>query len=250
VSFEVAIHQLGGFALYLNWSEIQLGRGETLTDTAKILSKYVNGIVARVKIHQTLEELANHSSVPVINGLSDLNHPVQILADLMTILENKRKLKGLKLAYIGDGNNICNSLLIGCSKVGVNLSIACPSDYEPNLDFLKKAKVNARESGSIIQITRTPKLAVSEADIVYTDVFVSMGQETEREKRFRKFMPYYQVNSELLNSAKRKVIFMHPLPCHRDEEVTADVIDGSNSVVWDQAENRLHTSKSLLNTLL
>ena len=168
----------------------------------------------------------------------------------MTILENKRKLKGLKLAYVGDGNNICNSLLIGCSKVGVNLSIACPSEYEPNLEFLKKAKVNAEDSGSIIQITRTPKLAVSEADIIYTDVFVSMGQEAEKEKRFRKFIPYYQVNSELLNFAKHKVIFMHPLPCHRDEEVTADVIDGSNSVVWDQAENRLHTTKSLLNTFL
>lgn len=147
MSFEVAMRQLGGFALYLNWSEIQLGRGETLADTAKILSKYFDGIVARVKIHQTLEELASHSSVPVINGLSDLNHPVQILADLMTILENKRKLKGLKLAYVGDGNNICNSLLIGCSKVGVNLSIACPSEYEPNLEFLKKAKVNAEDSG-------------------------------------------------------------------------------------------------------
>ncbi|WP_455278310.1 ornithine carbamoyltransferase [[Eubacterium] cellulosolvens] len=244
------MQQLGGFALHLNWSEIQIGRGETLADTARILSKYVDGIVARVKIHQTLEELAKNSSVPVINGLSNLNHPVQILADLMTIWEKRGKLKGLKLAYVGDGNNICNSLLIGCSKVGVNLSIACPSGYEPNLEFLKKAKVNAENSGSIIHITRTPKLAVSEADIVYTDVFVSMGQETESEKRLRTFMPNYQVNSELLNSAKRKVIFMHPLPCHREEEVTAEVIDGSNSVVWDQAENRLHTTKSLLSKLL
>ncbi len=250
MSFEVAMQQLGGFALHLNWSEIQIGRGETLADTARILSKYVDGIVARVKIHQTLEELAKNSSVPVINGLSNLNHPVQILADLMTIWEKRGKLKGLKLAYVGDGNNICNSLLIGCSKVGVNLSIACPSGYEPNLEFLKKAKVNAENSGSIIHITRTPKLAVSEADIVYTDVFVSMGQETESEKRLRTFMPNYQVNSELLNSAKRKVIFMHPLPCHREEEVTAEVIDGSNSVVWDQAENRLHTTKSLLSKLL
>jgi ornithine carbamoyltransferase len=250
VSFEVAMQQLGGFALYLNWSEIQIGRGETLADTARILSKYVDGIVARVKIHQTLEELAKNSSVPVINGLSDLNHPVQILADLMTIWEKIGKLKGLKLAYIGDGNNICNSLLIGCSKVGMNLSIACPSGYEPNLDFLKKAKANAANSCSIIHITQTPKLAVSEADIIYTDVFVSMGQETESEKRLRTFIPYYQVNSELLEDAKRKVIFMHPLPCHRGEEVTSEVIDGPKSVVWNQAENRLHTSKSLLSKLL
>ncbi|WP_455369728.1 ornithine carbamoyltransferase, partial [[Eubacterium] cellulosolvens] len=168
MSFEVAMQQLGGFALYLNWSEIQLGRGESLADTAKILSKYVNGIVVRVQIHQTLEELAKNSSVPVINGLSDLNHPVQILADLMTILEKRRKFKGLKLAYVGDGNNICNSLLIGCSKVGLNLSIACPSGYEPNLEFLKKAKANTETSGSIIQITESPQLAVSQADIVYT----------------------------------------------------------------------------------
>ena len=250
MSFEVAMRQLGGSSLYLNWSEIQLGRGETLADTAKILSKYVDGIVARVQIHKTLVELSKNASVPVINGLSDLNHPVQILADLMTILEKRRKLRGLKLAYVGDGNNICNSLLIGCSKVGLNLSIACPSEYKPNPEFLRKAKENAKNNGSIIQIEQNPKLAVSDADIVYTDVFVSMGQESEREKRLRKFMPLYQVNSELLSSAKNKFIFMHPLPCHRDEEVTADIIDGPNSVVFDQAENRLHTSKSLLIALL
>lgn len=246
----MAVHQLGGYALYLNWLDLQLGRGETVADTAKVLSRYVDGIVARVLSHETLDELARHSSAPVINGLSDLDHPVQILADLMTIWEKKSRLEGLRLAYIGDGNNVCNSLLIGCSKMGLNIAVACPARYEPNPKFVKNARMNAETSGSTVEIVRSAKQAVVNADIIYTDVFVSMGQESERDERLRTFLPEYQVNSELLSSAPRRTIFMHPLPCRRGEEVTAEVIDGPQSVVWDQAENRLRTTKSLLALLL
>ena len=249
MSFEVAMHQLGGFALYLNWLDLQLGRGETVADTAMALSRYVDGIVARVLSHKTLDELARYSSVPVINGLSDLSHPVQIMADLMTIWEKKGRLEGLRLAYIGDGNNVCNSLLIGCSKIGLNIVVACPPGYEPNPEFVRNAKMNAEIIGSTVDIVRSAKQAILNADIIYTDVFVSMGQESERDERLRTFLPEYQVNSELLSSAPG-AIFMHPLPCRRGEEVTAEVIDGSQSVIWNQAENRLHTAKSLLALLL
>lgn len=250
VSFEVAARQLGGHALYLNWLDLQLGRGEEVADTAKVLSRYVDGIVARVLSHEILVELARYSSVPVINGLSDLNHPVQIVADLMTIWEKRKRLRGLKLAYIGDGNNVCNSLLIGCSKMGLDITVACPHGYEPNPEFIGYARANAEISGSTVDIVRSPRQAVSGADVVYTDVFVSMGQESEREERLRTFLPEYQVNSELLSSAPAGSIFMHPLPCRRGEEVAAEVIDGPRSAVWDQAENRLHTAKSILALLL
>ncbi len=244
------MHQLGGYALYLNWLDLQLGRGESVADTARTLSRYVDGVVARVVSHHTLDELAKYSSVPVINGLSNLNHPVQVLADLMTIWEKKGRLEGLKLIYIGDGNNVCNSLLIGCSKMGLNIVVACPPGYEPNPEFLKRARTNAEIAGSNVDLVRSPRHAISKADIIYTDVFVSMGQEAEREKRLRTFLPEYQINSELASLASNKAIFMHPLPCRRGEEVTADVVDGPLSVVWDQAENRLHTTKSLLCLLL
>ncbi len=244
------MRQLGGHALYLNWLDLQLGRGETVADTARTLGGYVDGIVARVTSHSTLDELARYSAVPVINGLSDKEHPVQTIADLMTIWEKKRTLENLTLAYVGDGNNVCNSLLIGCSKMGINIAVACPAIYEPDPEFVRTAKKNAETTGSSVDITTSPKHAVAEADIVYTDVFVSMGQEAEREERLRSFLPEYQVNSELMLSASSAAIFMHPLPCRRGEEVTGEVIDGPQSVVWDQAENRLHTTKSLLALLL
>jgi ornithine carbamoyltransferase len=250
VSFEVAMKQLGGDSLYLSWNELQLGRGETIADTARVLSRYVNVIMARVYYHSDLEELAKYASVPVINGLSDICHPIQILADLLTIWEKKGTFKNLKVAYIGDGNNVCNSLLIGCSKLGINFSAACPEGYEPNEKFLSLALKNAEESGSKIEIVKEPYKAVENADFIYTDVIVSMGQENEREKRLKVFLPKYQVTSELLKASSKNSYFMHPLPCHRGEEVTSDVIDGVNSIVWDQAENRLHTTKALLSLLL
>ncbi|MEM3727292.1 MAG: ornithine carbamoyltransferase [Candidatus Bathyarchaeia archaeon] len=250
VSFEVAMKQLGGDALYLSWNELQLGRGETIADTARVLSRYVDGIIARVYAHSDLEELAEYATVPVINALSDLCHPIQILADLFTIWEKKGTVKNLKVAYIGDGNNVCNSLLIGCSKLGINFSAACPEDYKPNEKFLSLALKNAEESGAKIEIVKEPFKAVENADFVYTDVIVSMGQESEREKRLKVFLPKYQVTSELLKATFKNAYFMHPLPCHRGEEVTSDVIDGLNSIVWDQAENRLHTTKALLSLLL
>ena len=250
MSFEVAMHQLGGYTLHLNWNDLQLGRGESIADTARTLSGYVDGIMARVVDHATLEELAKYSTVPVINGLSNLHHPLQILADLMTAWEKKGPLEGRTLAYIGDGNNVCNSLLIGCSKMGVNIIVACPKEHEPNPEFLRRAKTNAETSGSTVDVIRSPREAVAHADAVYTDVFVSMGQETEKEERLKVFMPEYQVNSELMQLAPRKAMFMHPLPCHRGEEVAAEVIDGPQSVVWDQAENRLHATKSVLSFLL
>jgi len=250
VSFEVAMKQLGGEALYLSWNELQLGRGETIADTARVLSRYVNGITARVYAHSDLEELAKYATVPVINALSNLCHPIQILADLFTIWEKKGTVKNLKVAYIGDGNNVCNSLLIGCSKLGINFSAACPEGYEPDEKFLSLALKNAEESGAKIEIVKEPFKAVENADFVYTDVIVSMGQENEREKRLKVFLPKYQVTNELLKATFKNAYFMHPLPCHRGEEVTSEVIDGLNSIVWDQAENRLHTTKALLSLLL
>lgn len=250
VSFEVAMRQLGGEAIYLGWNELQLGRGETIADTAKVLSRYVDGIMARVYAQSDLEELAKNASVPVINGLSDLCHPVQILADLYTMWEKRGKIEGLKVAYVGDGNNVCNSLLIGCSKMGVDLSVACPEGYEPNRSFLEWALENAKASGSKIEVGREPLEAVKGADFIYTDVVASMGQESERELRLKVFLPKYQVTNELFKFASRDAYFMHPLPCHRGEEVASEVVDGPRSIVWDQAENRLHTTKALLSLIL
>ena len=245
VSFEVGMWQLGGYALYLSANDLQLGRGETIADTAQTLSRYVNGIMARVFAHQTILDLIKYSSVPVINGLSDFSHPCQGLADLFTIHEKKGRLSGLKLAYVGDGNNVAHSLLYGCSKMGMNITLACPKGYEPDPEVVSKAKEEGKKTGCKVKVTNDPKEAVKQADIVYTDVWASMGKEKEHEKRVKLFKPY-QVNGKLVREAKRDYLFMHCLPAHRGEEVTDEVADSKNSVIFDQAENRLHTQKALL----
>ena len=250
VSFELAVAELGGTPIYLSRAETQLGRGETIADTARVLSRYLHLIMARVYRFETLEELAKAADIPVVNGLSDINHPLQTLADLLTMWERFRRLRGLNVAWIGDGNNVCNSLLIAASKLGINVKAAVPEGYEPLESFLRDAEANARLSGAEVAIVREPEDAVRDADVVMTDVFVSMGQEEEREQRLRVFLPRYQVNGELMAKAKPTAIFMHPLPAHRGEEVTDEVIDSPSSAVWDQAENRLHTAKALLSLLL
>lgn len=250
VSFEVAIKQLGGNTITLNWSESQLSRGETIFDTGKTLERYVDCIVARVKNHETLTNLAESSKIPVINALSNLYHPCQALSDFLTIYKLKGKLSGLKLAWIGDGNNVCHSLLIGCAKFGLDISIACPKGYEPKSEVLKLAKDFAAISGSKIELTSEPKNAAKDADIIYTDTFISMGFEAEKEKRLKDFLPKYQVTSELFKYAKKDSIFMHCLPANRGEEVTDEVIDGPHSIVWFQAENRLHLQRGLLSLII
>jgi len=245
VSFETAMTQLGGHAIYMGMGDLQLGRGETIADTSRTLSRYVDAVMARLFKHEDIVELARNSSVPVVNGLTDLLHPCQTLADLQTIREKKGRLKGLKLAWVGDGNNVCNSLLLGCTLVGMNISAACPKGYEPSAEIVEQARKNAKRSGAKIEIINDPKKAVAGADVIYTDVFVSMGQEAEREQRMKDFKGY-QVNADLLKHAKKDVIFMHCLPAHRGEEVAVEVIDGPHSVVFDQAENRLHAQKAVL----
>jgi ornithine carbamoyltransferase len=237
--------QLGGYALYLSASDLQLGRGETIADTAQVLSRYVDGIMARVFAHQTILDLVKHSRVPVINGLSDFTHPCQGLADLFTIYEKKGKLSGLKLAYVGDGNNVAHSLLYGCSKLGMTITLGCPKGYEPNQKVVSEAKKEAKRNGCKVDVTNNPKEAVKGADVVYTDVWASMGKEKEHAGRVKIFKPY-QVNSRLVKEAKEDYIFMHCLPAHRGEEVTDEVADSRNSVIFDQAENRLHTQKALM----
>jgi ornithine carbamoyltransferase len=241
VSFETGMFQLGGHAINLSASELQLSRGETIEDTAKTLSRYVDIIMARVYEHSTLEYLAKAADIPVINGLSNSFHPCQILADLLTIKEYKGKFAGLKLAWIGDGNNVCNSMIYGCSKVGISMSVAVPKGFEPNKDVIKECK-NTID----IQITQDPQIAAKDADIVITDTFVSIH---DKPSRLQKFYPKYQVNSSLMSHAKNDAIFMHCLPAKRGQEVTDSVIDGTQSVVWDEAENRLHTQKALLSLL-
>ena len=245
VSFEAGMWQLGGYGLYLSAGDLQLGRGETIADTAQTLSRYVNGIMARVFDHQTILDLIKYSTLPVINGLSDFTHPCQGLADLFTIYEKKGRLSGLKLAYIGDGNNVAHSLLFGCSKVGMNINLACPKKYEPNPEVVSKAKEEGKRSGCQVKVTHDPQEAVQGADIVYTDVWASMGKEKEHEERMKIFIPY-QINLKLVRKAKEDYIFMHCLPAHRGQEVTDEVADSKNSVIFDQAENRLHTQKALL----
>lgn len=245
VSFEVAMSDLGGHSIYLNSRDIQIGRGETVSDTAQVLSRYVAGITARVNSHKTVADLAKHSKVPVINALSDLEHPCQILADFLTIREYKNRLKGLKFAWIGDGNNVCNSLILGCALVGMQIAVACPEGYMPNPEIVAKG----RELGGDILITTDPEEAAADADVLYADVWVSMGDEEEREKRLSDLADY-QINSNLVELAKPDVIFMHCLPAHRGEEVSAEVMDGPHSVVFDQAENRLHAQKALIMKLM
>jgi len=249
VTFDVGIHQLGGFSIYLSPAEIKLGKRESVSDVAKNLERMVQGIMARTFRHRVVEELAAHARIPVINGLTDFNHPCQAMADYLTILEIKQELRGLKLVYIGDGNNVANSLIHGAVRFGVNLVIATPSGYEPDSAVVIWARKNAAESGSKIEITNDPVQAVNGADVVYTDVWTSMGQESESELRLGIFQPY-QVNDELLAHAQEDVIFMHCLPAHRGEEVSAAVMDSSRSVVFQQAENRLHAQKSILLRLM
>lgn len=245
ISFEVGIYQLGGYGLYLNAQDLQLRRGETIADTARVLSRYVDGIMARVFDHKDVEDLAKYASVPVINGLSDFAHPCQALADYMTIKEKKGRIEGLKVVYVGDGNNVAHSLMIAGTKLGANVVVATPEGYEPDPKVIKWAEENSAESGGSFELLHDPIKAVKDADVIYTDVWASMGQEAEAEQRRKIFMPF-QVNKELVKHAKKDYIFMHCLPAHRGEEVTDDVIDSPNSVVWDQAENRLHAQKAAM----
>ena len=245
VSFETGIYQLGGIGMYFGPNDLQLGRSESISDTAKVLSRYLNGIMIRTFAHKDVIDLAEGASIPVINGLTDLLHPCQVLADLFTILEKKEKLRGLKLSYIGDGNNMAHSLLNGCSKVGMHISIASPSGYKPNAEIIKNAKKNAKHMGSKVKILDDPFAAVKNADIIYTDVWASMGQEAEATERRKKFMRY-QVNPKLVKSAKDDYLFMHCLPAHRGEEVVNEVADSPNSIIFDEAENRLHVQKAIM----
>jgi len=243
ISFEVAMVQLGGHAINLNANEIQLKRGEAVSDTAKVLERYVDGVMARVYSHDTLTELSRNSKIPVINGLSDVEHPCQIISDLFTIYEKFGNFN-IKLAYVGDGNNVCNSLMLGCAIMGIAVAVATPKGYEPDKEITNAAKRISNK----ITITNDPVEAVKDADVVYTDVWISMGDESEEEERLKKFKKY-QVNEKLMNNAKPNCKIMHCLPAHRGAEIT-DVIDKANSIVWDQAENRLHAQKAVLLKLL
>ena len=243
VSFETGMFQLGGHALTLSTNDLQLSRGETISDTAKTLSKYVDVIMARVYDHEILETLSQYSSVPVINGLSDSYHPCQILADLMTIKEHKKNFKKIKIAWIGDGNNVCNSLILGCAKLKIKISVATPDGFEPSNVVTSTAKLHTE-----LELTNNPTETVKDADVVMTDTFISIHNDDQ--DRLKKFLPKFQVNRKLMDIAKKDAIFLHCLPAKRDQEVTADVIDGNQSVVWDEAENRLHVQKALLISLL
>lgn len=250
VSLQMAMHQLGGSSLYLSSQELQLARGEPIKDTARVLDRYVDGVAARVYKHESLIELAEYMRNPVINALSDLEHPLQALADIMTIIEVKGDIRKLKIAFLGDGrDNVLHSLVLAISMLGGRLFIATAPGYDPDAKLLNRAYEFASISGAEIHVVRDPIEAVSNADVVYTDVWVSMGQETEREKRLRDLSPY-QVNAHLVSHAKKDYIFMHCLPAHRGEEVTDDIIESSNSAVWLQAENRLHTAKAVLYSIL
>jgi len=249
VSFEAGMMQLGGQAIYLGPEDIKLGEREATKDIARVLSRYVDGIMARTFSHQVILDLAEYATVPVINGLSDLLHPCQVLGDLLTIKEKKGRLSGLKLAYIGDGNNVAHSLIFGSVKVGMNIVLATPSGYEPKKEIIEKAKIDAQKMGSTIEVISDPLKAVEKADIIYTDVWTSMGFEQEKEIR-KKVFQSYQISQNLVSRAKEEVIILHCLPAHRGEEITDEVMDGANSVVIDQAENRMHVQKGILALLL
>jgi ornithine carbamoyltransferase len=249
VSFEVAMYQLGGYPLFLSGHDLQLGRGETIADTARVLSRYLDGIMIRTFAQEEVEDLARYASIPVINGLTDLYHPCQVLADLLTIQEYKGKLAGLKFAYIGDGNNMAHSLMQGGAKVGMTVAVATPPGYAPHAAVVAQAQEDAARTGARILVTTDPAEAARDADVLYTDVWASMGQETERETRMQVFAPY-TLNSDLVRQARPEAIVMHCLPAHRGEEISAAVMDGPQSVVFDQAENRLHAQKAILVLLL
>ncbi len=249
VSFEVGMYQLGGQSLFLSGSDIQLGRGESIYDTANVLSRYLDAIMIRTFDHQDVLDLAKYGSISIINGLTDYLHPCQILADLQTIYEHKGKLEGLKLCYVGDGNNISNSLLHGCTKVGMDISVASPKGYECDAICIEHAKETAKKTGCEVILTSDPTEAAKNADIIVTDTWVSMGQESEKQERIKIFGDY-QVDDKLFSYAKEDAIFMHCLPAYRGYEVTDSVIDGPRSVIFDEAENRLHAQKAVLATLL
>lgn len=249
VSFEVGTYQLGGHALFLSKNDIQLGRGETIADTAGVMSRYLDGIMIRTFGHDKVVDLARYATVPVINGLSDQAHPCQVLADYQTLYEYKGTLKGLKLAYIGDGNNMAHSLMLGGAKLGVHVSVASPEGYEPDPQVVTEAREIAKETGALIEVVRDPKAAVHDADAIYTDVWASMGFEVEQKAREAAFKDY-QVDEDLAQHAKPDYVFMHCLPAHRGEEVSEGVIDGKHSIIFDQAENRLHAQKALMAALM
>ena len=249
VSFEVGMVQLGGYAVILTDRELGLGVRESVADIGRLFSRYLDGIVLRTFAHEEVEELARYATIPVINGLTDLHHPCQIVGDLLTIIEQLGRCEGVRVAWVGDGNNVANSWLQGASKMGMHLTLACPRGYWPSPALLRKAQEETAASGGSIEMTEDPVQAVKEADIIYTDVWVSMGQEAERPWRLEVFQPY-QVNERLLAAAKATTRVMHCLPAHRGEEITADVIDGPRSIVFDHAENRLHAQKAILQFLL
>jgi len=249
VSFEAGMHQLGGHAMVLPMADIQLSRGESVADTARVLSRYLDAIVIRTYDHATVEEWAREATMPVINGLTDLSHPCQALSDLLTIKEKKGRLKGIKIAYVGDGNNVANSLIEAAAKMGMTITLGCPSGYQPDQHVVDLARLQAAKTGAVIELGQDSHVAVKEADVVYADVWISMGREREQARRLRVFAPY-QVNSRLVARAKPDAIVMHCLPAHRGEEITADVLEGPQSVVIDQAENRLHMQKAILTQLL
>ncbi|HII39650.1 MAG TPA: ornithine carbamoyltransferase [Thermoplasmata archaeon] len=249
VSFEVGMTQLGGHALFLSPNDLQIGRGETIADTARVLSRYVDGILYRAYKNETVRELARHATVPVINGLDDREHPCQIITDLLTIQEHRGTLKGLTLAYVGDGNNVCNSLLLGCAEVGMHMLAGVPKGYEQDPRLLSEARPISMVTECSIEVVHDPVEAVRKADVVYTDVWVSMGMEKEREERERIFLPF-QITGKLLEAAKDEAVVMHCLPAHRGLEITDQVVDGPQSIVFDEAENRLHAQKAVLVRLL
>ncbi len=249
VSFEVGVYELGGKCIYLGPEEINLGKRETTSDVAQTLSRYLSAVVARVFSHKDVVDLAKYSSIPVINGLCDLEHPCQALTDIFSIQEKFGKLKGITVAYIGDGNNVSNSLVLGCAKMGLNMNIATPKKYAMANNIIKTAKNFAKQSGVKIEIKTSPRDAVNGADVIYTDTWVSMGQEAETKKRLKDFKGF-QIDAELASKANKNYIFMHCLPAHRGQEVTEEIIDGKHSIIFDQAENRLHVQKAILIFLL
>jgi ornithine carbamoyltransferase len=249
VSFEVAMTQLGGHGLFLSTENLQVSRGETVADTARVLSRYVDLIMYRSFSHQTMKDLAMYARVPVINALDDLEHPCQIVADLLTILEHKSSFQDLKFTYLGDGNNVCNSLLLGTALSGMDMRVGCPKGYSPDENILNISMKIAAENNCTINVTNDPMEAIIDCDVIYTDTWVSMGDESEAEKRREIFKPY-QVNSDLVASAKQDYIFMHCLPAHRGDEVTDEIMESSHSVIYDQAENRLHAQKAIILYLL
>lgn len=249
ISFEVGIYQLGAQAVVLSGDKMQMGRGETRPDTAKVFSRYLDALVIRTYAHEEVEELAKSADIPVINALTDMYHPCQILSDMLTIVEKRGKLDGVKVAYIGDGNNVAHSWLLGSAVMGINLAVACPTGYEPDRGVVAEAKAIAAKSGASLEIVHDPSAAVKDADVLYTDTWVSMGQDDETQTR-RKAFAGFTIDSELAGKARPGAMVMHCLPAHRGEEITSEVMDGPASVVWDQAENRLHTQKAIMLKLL